>query len=84
MWINEFKVALIRKDVQMIEKLISEIPRFSELQEIKEASFLLLEANTLLSSLQDETAHSMMQIKKNIHFLRSTQTETPSKLDITL
>jgi len=84
MWINNFKAALIRKDVHMIDKLISEMPDFSEFRDMEEAAYLLREANNMLIATQNETANSMMQIKKNIRFLRSTQTETPSKLDITL
>lgn len=84
MWLNNFKAALIRKDMQMINKLIPEMPHFSKLRDMEEASYLLRETNSMLISFQDETAHSMMQIKKSIRFLRSTQTEIPSKLDITL
>lgn len=84
MWLNSFKAALIRKDVHMINKLISEMPRFSKLRDMEEASYLLRETNNMLIAFQNETANSMIQIKKSIRFLRSTQTETPSKLDIKL
>lgn len=84
MWLNKLKIALIQKDIPTIEILITTMPRFSHIDEMKEASYLLREASSLLTTLQDDTANSMIQLKKNSHFLRSTQTEIPSTLDITL
>jgi len=84
MWLNEFKIALIRKDTQTLERLLPLLPSFSIVSQAKEAAFLLQQANELFLSLRDDTAISMMQIKKSSLLLRSTQAETPSRLDITL
>lgn len=84
MWLDEFKIALIRKETQTLERLISEMPPLTDKSEMKEAAFLLHQAGVLFIDLQEETARSLLQLKKSSDFLRSSQTETPSRLDITL
>jgi len=82
MWNNKFKIALAQKDTNTLEKLLSNIPEFSDEKEIKDAQYLLKEAISLLQTLKEETAISMKQIKLNLDFLASTNNKAPSKLDI--
>lgn len=84
MWLSDLKIALIRKDVPSLIRLIDTIPVMTDQSERKEAAYLLQEAQLLFKTLKESTARSMAQTKKSIDFLRSTQTETPSSLDITL
>ena len=82
MWLNKLKIAIVEKNTDALDKLLDEIPKFSDAKEIQEAAYLLREASELLHSLKDETALSMKQIKKNIAFLKSTQVQPSAKLDI--
>jgi dsDNA-binding SOS-regulon protein len=82
MWLNKLKIAIIEKNTDNIDKLLENIPQLENEREMEEAMYLLKEANELLHSLKDETLSSMKQIKKNMEFLRSTEKQTASKLDI--
>lgn len=82
MWLNDLKIAIIEKDTQKIEALIDKMPIFEHLEGMQEAQYLLREALILLHTLKDETAKSMQQIKKNLNFLRSTESGVKNKLDI--
>ena len=84
MWLNEFKIALSQKDSSTLDKLINEVPKFKQLEDMKKASYLMREALILLHTLKDETSSSMKQIKKNIDFLNVTMIDSASKLDIKL
>ncbi len=75
MWLNKFKVALVEKNVDTINKLLDDIPEFS-LDQAQQASYLMREAATLLYSLQDEITASKKQIKQNINFLKSSTSAT--------
>jgi hypothetical protein len=82
MWLKEFKIAIIEKDIQKLEKLMDEVPTLESQEELQEAIALLKEATDLVQGLKDSTAESMAQIKKNINFLKSTQEGRVHKLDI--
>lgn len=82
MWLKQFKIAIIEKDVQKLEKLMDEVPTLESQEELQEAMALLKEATDLVQGLKDSTAESMAQIKKNINFLKSTQEGRVHKLDI--
>jgi hypothetical protein len=82
MWSNEFKVALITKNIKELDKLILEMPQFETLNEMQEAFYLLNHAKELLKTLKDETAQSMKKIKDTIRYLELTQPNNIQKLDI--
>jgi hypothetical protein len=83
MWMNEFKVALIQKDVKTLDTLILEMPQFETLDEMQEAFYLMNHAKDLLENLKNETAITMKKIKENIRYIESTQqAKTSLKLDI--
>jgi hypothetical protein len=80
---NEFKVALIQKDVKTLDTLILEMPQFETLDEMQEAFYLMNHAKDLLENLKNETAITMKKIKENIRYIESTQqAKTSLKLDI--
>jgi len=83
MWNDEFKIALIEKDTQRLEELVNVELKFDTFEEIEEAMYLIKEANRLFTKLKDETAVSLNQLKKNIDFLKATQSPFKNRLDIT-
>ncbi|MDA7818236.1 hypothetical protein N9A28_08600 [Sulfurimonas sp.] len=84
MWITKLKIAIVEKNTDSIDKLLNDIPELTDGSEVEEAIYLLKEATELLHTLQDETTKSMKKIKKNIEFLRSTESKASTKLDIKL
>jgi hypothetical protein len=82
MWLTKFKIAIIEKNPDALNKLLDDIPQLQSPKEIEEAVYLLKEATALVNNLKDETKASMKQIKKNLDFLRSTDIPTSKKLDI--
>ena len=84
MWLNKFKIAIASQNTDAIDKLLNKMPQFCELDQMQEAQYLLKEASSLAKTLQNETLVSMQQIKRNLKFLKSTQTNSKSTLDISL
>ena len=82
MWLNNLKIAIVEKNTDKINELLDDLPQLEKAEEIEEAIYLLREASELIHTLQDETSHSMRQIKKNLQFLRSTEIPTSKRLDI--
>jgi len=82
MWLKEFKIALIEKDTKKLTALMESVPTLSEAREIDEALHLLKAATTLVEDLKNETQTSMVQMKKNIDFMKSTQAPQANTLDI--
>ena len=82
-WLNQLKAAVVQKDIELLDKLLDDIPELTDVKEIEQAHFLLKEATVIVQKLKDDTANSMVQMKKNIDFLNSTKIERSSKFDIT-
>ena len=82
MWINDFKLAIISKDTNKIDFLVTQMPQFESLSEMQEAFYLLNHAKELLEGLKDETAKSMKKIKDTIRYIESTSTKNTVNLDI--
>jgi len=83
MWLNKLKIAIIEKDLNSLNSLMDELPQLERREDIDSALCLLKEATSLVESLKDETQISMVQMKKNINFLKSTQAPSTGKFDIT-
>lgn len=84
MWLNKLKIATIEKDVASLEKLLRDVPELKEKREREEALYLLKEATLQMQKLKDETLVSMQQMKKNLDFLRATDSRSFKNLDIRL
>ena len=82
MWLNELKIAIIEKNTDKLNTLMDSLPELSDAKEINQALHLLKEATSLVEGLRDATEASMIQMQKNIKFLKSTQAPTVSKLDV--
>ena len=84
MWLKKLKIAVIQKDTKSLDVLLDDIPALEDAKEIEEALYLLQEAQKIVQNLKDETASSMLQMKKNIDFLNATTANKTAKFDITL
>jgi len=83
MWVKKLKIAVIQKDIKSLDVLLNDIPALGDAKEIEEALYLLQEAQKIVQGLKDETASSMLQVKKNIDFLNSATANKTAKFDIT-
>ena len=82
MWLTELKTALVLEDSEAISELLDEMPQFDTIAQMGEASYLLMQVKTFIEREKTLTAHTLQQIKNNINFLKSTQTEAPSSLNL--
>lgn len=82
MWLSKLKIAIVQKDTASMQKLLDTTPNFSSEKESTEALYLMANAIELVTNLKDKTQISMQQMKKNIEFLETTQSEITSKLDL--
>ena len=82
MWLTKIKIAIVEKNSEKINLLLEEVPEFESKYDAEEAMYLLKEAAELIHTLKDDTERSMIQIKKSINFLKSTQAPNANKLDI--
>ena len=82
MWLNDFKIAIVEQNIEKLNELMDSIPQLETKEEMTEALYLIKEASELVQNLKNETSNSMGQIRKNLHYLKSTQNQATSKLDI--
>ena len=82
MWLNQLKIAIIEKNIDKLDELMDNLPELEKQKEIEQAIYLLQEATSLVEGLKNSTQLSMIQMKKNINFLKSTQVSVTSKFDI--
>lgn len=82
MWLTDFKIAIVEQDIDKLNELMDSLPQLETKEEMTEALYLIKEASELVTNLKDKTSSSMGQIKKNLHYLKSTQNQSSSKLDI--
>jgi len=67
-----------------MEVLMQDVPQLSKAEDIDSAICLINEAKNLVVELRDDVQASMVQMKKNIDFLKVTQANKRSSLDVTL
>lgn len=82
MWLKKLQIAIAERDEIALGTLLASSFESSDIDEMRRAQFLLLEAIKVLQELKNETKTTMIQLKKNIDFLNSTQLQTHNKLDI--
>ena len=82
MWLTKLKIAIVEQNTDLIDKLLDEVPKFSNVEDAQKAMHLLREASILSHTLKDETSENMKQIKRNTSFIKSTQPQLDSKLNI--
>ncbi len=82
MWLNDFKVALITKNIDNLQNLMNHFPEFKTLDELQEVSWLIDDAKKQITALKHQTLLDMKNIKQTIAFVKSTMSQNEHKLDI--
>jgi hypothetical protein len=82
MWLKNLKKALILEEDDTLEALIEEMPQFTTLQEMGEASYLLMQTQMYLEKNKLEKGQILQQLKNTLDFLKSTQTDSPSSINL--
>ena len=82
MWLKQLNIAIVEKDTAKISALMEDLPELTKKEDIDSALCLLEEATNLVINLKNETQSSMIQMKKNIKFLKATESQKPSNIDI--
>ena len=78
MWLNDFKIAIVEKDPETIEKLLESMPIFDDNKDMESVAYLLREASILMITLKDETSESLIKLRKTIKFIDSTHSKDSS------
>ncbi len=84
MWLTSFKTALVLEDFESIATLLDEMPQFETHQQMEEAFYLLVQTKTSIEKNKSQIAHIMQQLTNNLNFLKSTQIDPPSSLNLKL
>lgn len=82
MWLTKLKAALVLEDIERLSTLLDEMPQFDSIEQMEEASYLLIQTKTLMENNKSQTAQILQQLKNNLNFLKSTQVESPSSLNL--
>ena len=82
MWTTKLKIAIVEKNIDAIDTLLDNLPQLEDKKEIEEALYLLHEAENIVTNLKNSTQDTMIQMKKNLIFLHSTEPQKKFKLDI--
>jgi len=77
-WINNLKIAIIEKDENKIEEIISTLPAFNSTQQMNEAAYMMKEAHEFLIKQKDILASKLLKIKKQKEYLNSAISKTTS------
>jgi len=70
-WLNQFKIAIIDKDIQKMDELNSSMPEFETLKQIYEAQAYIQQAIQIIMDKQSELRENMAKIQKTKKFLNS-------------
>ena len=83
MWLTKLQIAIIEKNPEAIDKLITQMPDFQEVEEMKAAASLIKEALKVVHQLKDETGETLLKLKQHRAFLNSATADKTAKPDIT-
>ena len=82
-WIERFKIALIEEDEAAMAELLASMPDFDDIEEMRSAQRLIVQAIEHFEGKMAEVARIMKEIETSRKFLTSDSDETPNRLDIT-
>jgi len=83
MWHTKLQIAIIEKNVQGIELLVSKMPVFETREQMDSAASLIKEALKVVQGLKKETGETLQKLRQHKDFLASTTNQSPkNKLDI--
>ena len=83
MWHTKLQIAIIEKNPELIDMLVSEMPDFETREEMESAAALIHEALKLLQQLKNETGETLQKLRKHKDFLNADSSSTLQKIDIT-
>lgn len=84
MWLAKLKSALVLEETAQLAALIDTMPQFDTLEEMEQAAYLLRQAKAFLETKKGETAQTLLQLKKSIDFLNSSQPVPSSTINLKL
>lgn len=82
MWLIKLKTALALEEIDTISSMLDDMPQFKTVREMEEAAYLLAQCKILLETYKKQTGQTLYQIKNTLDFLKSTQAEPPSSLNL--
>ncbi len=82
MWHTKLQIAIIEKNVQEIDMLVSQMPTFETQEQMESAASLIKEALKVLQQMKNETGETLQKLRQHKDFLASTQNQAPNTLDI--
>ncbi|WP_300367364.1 hypothetical protein [Hydrogenimonas sp.] len=83
-WLDDFKIALIEEDEERLSSLITSMPNFETIDEMKSAMHLIDQAKTLFEKKKESLAKQMKEIEASKKFLTSSENSANNgKFDIT-
>lgn len=68
-WLNSFKIALIEEDIKRIDTLLSEIPEFRKIEDMRAAYTLIGEAKKKFEDEQENIQKKMNKMQQAKKFL---------------
>jgi len=83
MWLKKLKSAVLTKNLSKVTELLESLPENFTKEDAIQASYLLAEATNVAKELRDEVGKDLLQVKKNIDFLKSTVSPRKTKFDVT-
>lgn len=82
MWLTKLKTALVLEEIDQISVLLDEMPQFDTIAQMEEAAFLLHQSKILIEGKKVQTAQTLLQLKNTLDFLKSTQIQSSSSLNL--
>lgn len=70
-WLKKFQIAIIENDANKIDLLIKDIPEFQNLEDMKSASTMIVEAGKILYLKKNEIAENLANIRKTKKFMQN-------------
>ncbi|MEN4045793.1 MULTISPECIES: hypothetical protein [Sulfurimonas] len=83
MWHTKLQIAIIEKNAQRIDILVSQMPKFETIEQMKSAALLIKEALKVVRQLKSETGETLKKLRQHQDFLGATAPMTNNKFDIT-
>lgn len=83
MWHTKLQIAIIEKNAQEIDLLVSTMPTFERQEEMESAALLIKESLKVMQELKNEVGDTLQKLRQHKDFLASAQKQTPNTLDIT-
>ncbi|QOP42609.1 hypothetical protein FJR45_01005 [Sulfurimonas sediminis] len=82
MWHTKLQIAIIEKNAEEIDKLVSQMPKFETIEQMKSAASLIKEALKIVKQLKSETGKTLKKLRQHQEFLGTTSLMTHNKFDI--